>query len=431
MAEWKGIVGGERLDLDQFKDYVQSLLAQDVWAEWEPQFIVLHNTQGITTPSGLSGSYIRDMEQEYRGFGWSGGPHLFVDSKGVWLFTPLWTPGVHANSWNGVSIGIEMEGDYDKEPFNSGRGLLVQHNAVAAIAILSAALGLDPKTMRLHRENPQTTHHCPGDNVDKAAFIQKVYDYLEKQEDKTGESEKEADMDISPEGLEFLKREEGCVLHAYKDQAGFLTIGVGHLLTEAERLTGVLPVGTGVYWSKGITQTQALELLRMDLTRFVVCVNQVKVELSQNQFDALVSFAFNVGTGAFEGSTLLALLNRGEYGSVPTQLRRWHKAGGKSGVLSARREREIKLWEEPNVAVHQGPAGPEPSEAECGEAGPAVVSPGAGPSNAGGDVPGVVSSGPDFQGDLGNPGSPGSGAGNGVLTQILTFASRLFSRRGR
>ena len=70
-----------------------------------------------------------------------------------------------------------MLGDYDREEFDSGRGLAVQQNAVAAIAILSAALGIDPETMRLHREDPKTDHHCPGDNVDKTAFIQAVRGY--------------------------------------------------------------------------------------------------------------------------------------------------------------------------------------------------------------------------------------------------------------
>jgi hypothetical protein len=70
-----------------------------------------------------------------------------------------------------------MLGDYDSEEFDSGRGALVRDNAVAAISILSAKLEIDPETMRLHREDPKTDHHCPGDNVDKAAFIAAVKGY--------------------------------------------------------------------------------------------------------------------------------------------------------------------------------------------------------------------------------------------------------------
>ena len=71
----------------------------------------------------------------------------------------------------------------------------------------------------------------------------------------------------------------------------------------------------------------------------------VKVALSQNQFDALVSFAFNVGNGAFLGSTLLKVLNQGQYDQVPTQLLRWTRSGGQvvQGLVN-RRQNEIKLW---------------------------------------------------------------------------------------
>jgi len=73
--------------------------------------------------------------------------------------------------------------------------------------------------------------------------------------------------------------------------------------------------------------------------------NGVKVALNQNQFDALVSFTFNVGGASFNGSTLLKVLNQGQYAQVPDQLRRWNKAGGKvvQGLVN-RRENEVKLW---------------------------------------------------------------------------------------
>ncbi len=103
--------------------------------------------------------------------GWSAGPHLVVDDHQIWVLTPLTTPGVHSPSWNAVALGVEMLGDYDHDEFNSGRGALIKANAVLAIAALSAYLHLDPATMRLHREDPLTDHHCPGDNVDKAEFI--------------------------------------------------------------------------------------------------------------------------------------------------------------------------------------------------------------------------------------------------------------------
>jgi lysozyme len=71
----------------------------------------------------------------------------------------------------------------------------------------------------------------------------------------------------------------------------------------------------------------------------------VAVELEQYQFDALVCLAFNIGAHNFAGSTLVKLLNQGEYDQVPEQMRRWnYVAGVVSGALTLRREREIKMW---------------------------------------------------------------------------------------
>jgi lysozyme len=142
-------------------------------------------------------------------------------------------------------------------------------------------------------------------------------------------------MNISANGLKKLMEWEGTVLHIYKDAAGLPTIGTGHLIREGED------------YSRGITSEQAQDLLQADLVRFEAVVNKcVKVPLTQSQYDALVSFAFNVGDGAFRSSTLLAKLNLGFYEAIPAQLRRWTKAGGKKVAgLVTRRENEIKLWE--------------------------------------------------------------------------------------
>ncbi len=173
MPAWKGIIG-QAFSPEEFKSYVAGL----IWDEWRPEFIVLHNTGEPTLaqrPNGITAQTINGLVSYYRDEqGWSAGPHLFIDDRQIWVFTPLTVSGVHSPSWNNVALGVEMLGDYDREEFDSDRGLAVQQHAVAAIAILSTALGIDPETMRLHREDPGTDHHCPGDNVDKAAFIQKV-----------------------------------------------------------------------------------------------------------------------------------------------------------------------------------------------------------------------------------------------------------------
>ncbi|MGH8563311.1 MAG: N-acetylmuramoyl-L-alanine amidase [Gammaproteobacteria bacterium] len=170
---WKGIVGVSHPPVD-FDEYCHGLQ----WTAWRPSFIALHNTGSPSLaqcPQGFTKEHILNFESYYRDDQkWSAGPHLFVDDKKIWVFTPLNLSGVHSPSWNKIAMGVEMLGDYSKENFNSGRGLKVQQNAVAAVATLSAVLGLDPETMKLHKEDPGTTHDCPGKNVDKAAFIQAV-----------------------------------------------------------------------------------------------------------------------------------------------------------------------------------------------------------------------------------------------------------------
>ncbi|MBW4890052.1 N-acetylmuramoyl-L-alanine amidase [Mucilaginibacter sp. HMF5004] len=173
MPTWKPIVG-QSFTPDQFAAYCQTLQ----WPVWRPSFIVLHNT-GVPTlaqrPKGLTNQHILDLVKYYRDDQhWSAGPHLFIDDHQIWVFTPLTTPGVHSPSWNSVALGVEMLGDYETEPFNSGRGLAVHKNAVAVLSILCGTLGISPSTIKLHKEDPLTTHKCPGKNVVKTKLIAEV-----------------------------------------------------------------------------------------------------------------------------------------------------------------------------------------------------------------------------------------------------------------
>ena len=154
-------------------------------------------------------------------------------------------------------------------------------------------------------------------------------------------------MQMSQHGLSLLEQWEGFKLQVYKDSAGLPTIGVGHLLTKSELASGKIVInGVPVKYAGGLTQQQANDLLAQDLVPTEQAVNGgVKVALNQNQFDALTSFTFNVGIGAFRGSTLLKVLNQGQYDQVPTQLLRWTRSGGQlvQGLVN-RRQNEIKLW---------------------------------------------------------------------------------------
>jgi N-acetylmuramoyl-L-alanine amidase CwlA len=177
MPGWKGIVGIS-YSTDEFDSYCHALR----WGAWRPSFIVLHNTATPSLaqrPNGLTRQHILNLESYYRDqMHWKAGPHLFIDDKQIWTFTPLTVSGTHSPSWNKSSIGVEMLGDYDRDEFDTGRGLKVQKNAIAAIATLTAILGLDPDSMRLHKEDPLTTHACPGRKVSKPRFIQGVKDAL-------------------------------------------------------------------------------------------------------------------------------------------------------------------------------------------------------------------------------------------------------------
>jgi lysozyme len=154
-------------------------------------------------------------------------------------------------------------------------------------------------------------------------------------------------MKVGLRGKNLFKDWEGLVTHVYLDSGGAPTIGIGHLLTQSERTSGKIIIGDQVcIYRDGFTEQQCWDLLDQDLDGAERAVNEaVTVPLNQNQFDALVSFTFNVGTGAFRGSTLLRLLNAGQYEEVPAQLRRWNKDNGHvvQGLVN-RREKEIALW---------------------------------------------------------------------------------------
>ena len=140
-------------------------------------------------------------------------------------------------------------------------------------------------------------------------------------------------MNISQTGIDLIKQFEGCKLEAYQCSAGVWTIGYGH-------------TGSDVTKGRKITLTEAESLLKQDL--IVHCNNVsklVKVSLNQNQFDALVSFIYNIGINAFKNSTMLKYLNKGEFYAAAKEFDRWIYAGGKvSEGLKNRRTAEKTLF---------------------------------------------------------------------------------------
>lgn len=152
---------------------------------------------------------------------------------------------------------------------------------------------------------------------------------------------------ISENLIECLMEWEDVKNKPYLDSGSLLTIGCGHLITKSELSTGNICIdGLLVRYSSGITNKQVAKLLRQDLqSRDVALTKMLDVELNQNQYDSLLSFMFNIGIDAFRKSTMLKKLNEGDYDSVPAQLKRWNRAGGKVVKgLSNRRNNEIILW---------------------------------------------------------------------------------------
>jgi len=158
-------------------------------------------------------------------------------------------------------------------------------------------------------------------------------------------------MKASQNLMNLLENWEAKKSKMYPDSKKLPTIGIGHLLTRSELSSGKIITSSGekIRWSNGLTDDQIYDVLSEDLAPVTDAVSSlVKVGLKQNQFDALVSFVFNIGITAFKNSTLLKMLNTTpgfDYSFVPVQMRRWVHDGPKvvQGLIN-RREKEIALW---------------------------------------------------------------------------------------
>lgn len=145
------------------------------------------------------------------------------------------------------------------------------------------------------------------------------------------------EMHVSPSGIDLICNFEGKRLMAYDDGVGVWTIGFG---------TTIYPNGIKVKKGDVCTEAQAKAYMAHDLKKFELAVsNVVTVPLSQNQFDALVSLAYNIGTNAFKNSTLVKKLNAGDIRGAANQFDVWVKAGGKrmQGLVN-RRAKEKALF---------------------------------------------------------------------------------------
>jgi lysozyme len=144
-------------------------------------------------------------------------------------------------------------------------------------------------------------------------------------------------MKTSKRGIDLICEFEGLRLNAYRDPIGIWTIGYGHTTA-----AGAPEVKNGLK----ITAQEAREILSRDLMKFETAVlNAMKRPATQNQFDAMVSFCYNVGPGNFGKSSVLRHFNAGSPIAAAATFARWNKAGGKVlAGLTRRRAAEAKLF---------------------------------------------------------------------------------------
>jgi hypothetical protein len=155
---------------ESFREYLATLQ----WKGWTPSHIVIHHCAAPSLeqrPSGFITQHMHNLKAFYEGKGWSAGPHLFTDDDQIWTFSPMTARGVHAQSFNSDSIGIEMLGDYDHEDPWSGRGRKVLTTTCRAVKALMERLDLRTDCIRFHRDDPKTNKTCPGSKITKASFM--------------------------------------------------------------------------------------------------------------------------------------------------------------------------------------------------------------------------------------------------------------------
>ena len=138
-------------------------------------------------------------------------------------------------------------------------------------------------------------------------------------------------MKMSNNGVEFLIGLEGFKTKAYKDTKGLWTIGVGHL---------ILP-GEHHLLDKELSKKQVEELLAKDLEKYETTVNHtMHNDVTQYQFDALVSLCFNIGCNGFRNSTVARVINNGEFNKVADAMMMWNKPK----EITGRRSKEVRLF---------------------------------------------------------------------------------------
>lgn len=156
---------------EEFKSYLQTVNLS--WASG----ITIHHTWNPSLadrPEGFKAQHLINLRSYYQSLGWDRGPHLFVDEDQIWGMSSLHERGIHAISYNRSHVAIEVLGNYDSEPVNSGRGEQCWQMAAKAAAAIISRAGWSVDVINEHRSDPQTNKTCPGRNLNLNSFRQEV-----------------------------------------------------------------------------------------------------------------------------------------------------------------------------------------------------------------------------------------------------------------
>lgn len=158
---------GKCLKPEEFKKYVENKF----FGYLPANKIVLHHTYRPNLKTWKGKDTIYALKRYYESKDWNAGPHLFIASESIWLFSDMRKNGIHAGKGNWRSIGIEMVGDFTKEKPKGTQWELVKY----AIIVLNKKLGLKSENIKFHRDYSNT--QCPGLAINKSWVIEELLNY--------------------------------------------------------------------------------------------------------------------------------------------------------------------------------------------------------------------------------------------------------------
>lgn len=343
---------------EEFTEYVAGVKM----GGWRPVGVTLHNTWAPTLaqwPGVVNGKKIsveqrlENIRTGYVAKGWRAGPHLFIDTEKIWVFTPINTRGLHSPSFNSTHWGVELVGNFDKEAFPDSMRKLAVHAIRTLYDKIDAHA--DKNNFKFHRDDSRTTHKdCPGKAVgSKESWIAEINAVgappAPKPVPQKPEAKPVADAKSSPktsvpeipdEAVQLVMRWEAFRADPYQDGA---RKAIGYGRNEGHR-------GFVITEGMKVTQKQAEEWLREDLAEIAETLKpHLRVQVTPNQLGAMCSLGYNIGPGNLVKSSVVKYLNEGKLNDAAQAFLRWNKVRDpKTGQLVERkgltRRRTDEKW---------------------------------------------------------------------------------------